>query len=329
MKRPRTMPHIVDDLTRREFLVGAGLIALAPSCGDGSGSGEGSSGETRRVEHEMGVSEVPLAPGRVVTLWEPAFSALVSLGIEPVASIGDPADRRKGLGRMVPDGYDLSDVELVGSQGEPDLESIAALEPDMIVGISALDEPVYEQLSQVAPTVSFDWGPGTGDWKGYFDEVAAAAGRREEGRRVVEEYERRAAEVGDGIGDPESIEVSTMRVFPDTLILDARNSFSGAIIEDVGLSRPPSQDITPEDQRVEMSLELLPDADGDVMFIMVPDDGGESEEFFDEMTSNPLWERLDVVQRDEVYTVDYRAWQASNYHAANLVLDDLEKYLTR
>ncbi len=56
-------PHIVDDLTRREFLIGsAGLLLLPAGCGgDGGNGGEATSGETRTIEHAFGEVEGNLA----------------------------------------------------------------------------------------------------------------------------------------------------------------------------------------------------------------------------------------------------------------------------
>lgn len=318
IERPGMLLPEIDDVTRREFLIGAsGLLLLPAGCGNGEEAGNEASGETRIVEHALGTTDVPMIPQRVVTLWEPALSALVAVGMEPIATVGDAAAEDYGLGTSAPPGFDFEDLEIVGAQGEPDLERIVALEPDMIVGISVLDEPVYEELSQIAPTVSFDWGSGTGDWKGYFDRVVTAVGKEDEGQRFVEEYERRAAELGEALGGRlESTEVSIVRVRPEAIRLEPNNSFAGIVAEDVGLPRPPAQDVAPEDQAIEISLELLPDADGDVMFLMSIED---SQDRMERLRSSPLWQQLDVVKQDAVYTVDYGYWQGSNYYAANVV----------
>lgn len=48
---------------------------------------------------------------------------------------------------------DVADVELVGEIGEPNLEQIAALEPDLILGSELRVADFYDELSAIAPTV--------------------------------------------------------------------------------------------------------------------------------------------------------------------------------
>ncbi|MGH3089198.1 MAG: twin-arginine translocation signal domain-containing protein, partial [Rubrobacteraceae bacterium] len=66
--RVRSFPEIHNDLTRRDFLAAAALIALAPGCGGGEESGEGASDETKEVEHSLGTSDVPVEPERVIAM---------------------------------------------------------------------------------------------------------------------------------------------------------------------------------------------------------------------------------------------------------------------
>lgn len=49
---------------------------------------------------------------------------------------------------------------------------------------------------------------------------------------------------------------------------DVKNSFPGTILEDVGIQRPPKQDITALAVMIELSLETIPDLGGDVIFTL-------------------------------------------------------------
>ncbi len=44
------------------------------------------------------------------------------------------------------------------------------------------------------------------------------------------------------------------------------------------------------------------------------------------MTGNPLWKKLDIVERGRVFRVGTH-WNGAGPTSANLVLDDLEKHL--
>jgi iron complex transport system substrate-binding protein len=76
---------------------------------------------------------------------------VLQLGITPVALTGFTFFDT-GLG---PWALPLVEGELpMRLPGEPNVEQIASLQPDLILAISAgFDEPIYEQLSAIAPTV--------------------------------------------------------------------------------------------------------------------------------------------------------------------------------
>lgn len=103
------------------------------------------------IEHLWGSTTIEEAPTRVVTLGVTDADTVLELGITPVALTGFTFFET-GLGPWA-----LPLVE--GEQplllkGEPNLEQIATLEPDLILAISAgFEEPIYEQLAEIAPTI--------------------------------------------------------------------------------------------------------------------------------------------------------------------------------
>ncbi|MQB02371.1 MAG: ABC transporter substrate-binding protein, partial [Actinobacteria bacterium] len=88
--------------------------------------------------------------------------------------------------------------EIVGTIEEPDLEAIAALEPDLILSATVRHEEIYDELSQIAPTV-FTESSGT-NWKEGFTLAADALGRAEEGEQALADYRERAERVRGEIG---------------------------------------------------------------------------------------------------------------------------------
>lgn len=319
------------------LLVATALLAVG--CGGDAGreaqtaTETTSAAATRTVAHALGTTEVPAEPRRIVTLWRPTLAALLALGVEPVGTAADPRLEEAGLRPYVPPDFDIGRLEIVGSVLEPNLERIAALRPDLILGIGSDSPEVrgqYERLSQIAPTVLFDWA-GTPAWKQHFDDVAAALGLEEKGKKVVGDYRAQARAVADAIeGRAPETDVSIV-VFQaaDLIRLQARNSFAGQVVADVGLGRPDSQDVVAEDTgHVEISLERLAAVDGDALFLMVaPGAREEASALLEQARANPLWSTLEAVRSNAVYTVDFNVWLGSNYFAARRVLDDLRAAL--
>ncbi|MBB4931169.1 iron complex transport system substrate-binding protein [Lipingzhangella halophila] len=306
---------------RRWLVMFLAVLLPATACASEGGVDQG---ETRTVQHALGETEIPVDPERVVTLWASTLSATIALDEEPVgyAFNDEPTE-----GIDVPEGYDVGQLDYLGDSQELDLERIAGANPDLILATD-LHEDAYDQLSEIAPTVALEWS-GSGAWKEHLTDVAEVLNAEDKADEVVDDYNERVAEVADAIGDPGGIEVSVVRFHAEELRLEVRNSFTGRIVDDVGLARPEVQDVEEEGSGyLPISLERLPDADGDAMFAFtIADSDTEQPDLLKQARGNPLWEDLDVVSDDEVYPVDYTTWISTNYIGAHAVLDDLEEAL--
>lgn len=223
-----------------------------------------------------------------------------------------------------------------GAESGPNLEAIAALEPDVIIAWSVLlDDKLYEDLGRIAPTVATEGLAYLGgDWREEARRISAWFGAREKAEERISAYEKRAGELGRRIrkrlGDPT---VSALRITEDQLLLYYSCFWPGSVLADAGLRRPENQqrdDACPafQEQHAEvLSLELLPEADADAVFYYVGGSRESAEALERRMTENPLWRTLEAVQNDRAFAVGGDAWLFANARAAGLVLDDLEKHL--
>ncbi len=74
------------------------------------------------------------------------------------------------------------------------------------------------------------------------------------------------------------------------------------------------------------SKELIPETGGDAIFVTIF--GPEEESTEQEITGDPLWQKLEAVQQGRVYEVSDDLWMLGiGYTAANGVLDDLREHL--
>lgn len=121
-------------------------------------------------------------------------------------------------------------------------------------------------------------------------------------------------------------EVSIVRVCCGNLATDVKNSFIGTILNDVGFSRPPAQDIEVKNGLVFLSEELIADMNGDIIFVIVDKDE-DSQKVFEQLQQKPLWNQLKAVQQGQVYPVNLPTWRGGNPLAADAVIDDLFEYL--
>ncbi|MEU0298583.1 iron-siderophore ABC transporter substrate-binding protein [Streptomyces sp. NPDC006175] len=273
----------------------------------------------RTLTHAMGSTKLEAAPKRVVVLDVGEFDNVVSLGVKPVGyapSEGDeaiPSYLRKEAGNPAS----------VGTINSLNLEAIAGLKPDLILGSQLRAADKYDELSKIAPTV-FSIRPGF-TWKENYLLNAAALDRTAKAESELAAYEAKAKKLGADIG-PDKPTVSMVRYMPDKIRLYAKASFIGTILQDVGLPRPENQRI--DDLATEISSENMDQADADWIFTGVYGDAKATER--DTARANPLWKNLAAVKAGQAKDVSDETWYLGlGVTSANLVLDDLRADLVK
>lgn len=189
--------------SRREFLIGAGSFlllggALAGCGGGGAGGGTTSEG-TREIAHKYGSTGVRGEPRRVLSLGYQEHDAIFALGVEPVAVRYWFGDERDVIFPWAEDEAGDADPEILNMPfGELNFEKIAALNPDLILGIySGITRKEYETLSEIAPTIAqsgehVDFGV---PWQEMTRTVGKALDREDRARKLVADVEERFAAV--------------------------------------------------------------------------------------------------------------------------------------
>lgn len=271
----------------------------------------------RTVEHAMGKTEIKKKPQRVVVLDVGEFDNAVSLGVKPVGLAPTEGSNE------IP-GYlkkDAGSPKNVGTINNLNLEAIAELKPDLILGSQLRAADKYKQLSAIAPTV-FSIRPGF-TWKENYLLNAAALDRTAQAEAKLDAYEKKAGKLGDDLGDKKPT-VSMVRYMPGMIRLYAKASFVGTILHDVGLPRPKNQQVN--DLATEISPERMDEADADWIFTGAYGDPKKTDSA--KAQDSPLWKKLGAVEDGQAKDVDDETWYLGlGVTAADKVLDDLRGHL--
>lgn len=277
--------------------------------------------ETRTIEHAMDTTDVPANPERIVILTNEGTEALLALGIKPAGAVkswtGDPwydhiAEQMEG-------------VVNVGTESQVNLEEIAKLKPDLIIGNKMRHENIYPQLKAIAPTVFAETLRGS--WKENFTLYAKAVNQEAKGKQVLDDYAARIADFKVKAGDKLNQQVSIVRFMAGDARIYHKDSFSGVILQEIGFARPDSQNVNDFAEK-NVTKERIPAMDGDVIFYFTYDEGdGKGNANEADWVNDPLWKKLSAVQKGNVHKVDDAIWNtAGGVLAANLMIDDLETY---
>lgn len=319
------MRHIMRSACVVLFILAVAAFGFAGGSGESSeptdGGEQTESGQTRTIEHYGGrVTEVPVNPRRVVTvrdqhgifpLWQLGFRNIVG-SAGSIDENGEPYFRR-----MEAHGFDPSGVEWVGRYGEPDLEAIAALNPDLIIG-ARTDEEIYDQLSSIAPTVLMDpWRDAP--LREIMMDYAEVFGLEEAVDRLESQYEENLARLREAAGDPSEIVISLISTAASGgtevgqfYAIGTASHTVEAVLREVGFARPAPQ--LAVDTRTYYSVERIREHDADLLLRMTSRQGADEEmENTRAVKGSPLWDQLNAVQKGQAYDVNGEATVGGGY----------------
>lgn len=288
---------------------------------EGSAEGETATqaaDETRVIKHAMGETKVTGTPQRIVTLFQGANDVVVALDVKPAGVVESWVQQpvyeylRK----------DLDGVPQVGQESQPNLEEINKLKPDLIIATKIRHEEIYDQLSQIAPTVVTET---LFDWKETLQITGEAMNKTEESSKLLADWEARVADFKEKMGDRLPME-ATITNFRADQVRIFYMGYAGKILKELGFTRPAGHDA--DTWGIELtSKEAIPDMNADMIFnFNSGTDAAAIEKNYKDWTSSPLWKNLDAVKNNQLYQVDEVAWNmAGGYISANMMLDDLYK----
>ncbi len=295
-------------------------------------SGKGCAAEDgvfpRVVTHFFGTMIVPERPKRLVVLATGQLDQAINLGTVPVGTTinGFPDVVPSYLADKFPEHREaIAAIKSVGARTELDLDAIAELRPDVIVGTAAgAHARAFSALNAIAPTFLTE-GYGY-NWKQDFRLFAELLGEREKATSIMDAYHARAAQMRLRLAEAgrSGDEVSFGRNAKKGLEVYGEKAFVGTICKDLGLARPASQrfdaiirQITPAE---------IGDMDGDWLFFSEAPTMPRAQDA--RLAIEADWPRLRVVRSGQIRTVLIEPWFTMVAPtAANIVLDGIESAL--
>lgn len=242
----------------------------AVGCTNSSNDSSEEESSTRVVTDANGEVEIPEDPQRIVDL-SGCSDTLALLGFNVVGTCNSDAYDYTQLPSYLED--TLSDAEILGysMSDTVDIESIIALEPDLII-ISSVQESSYDQLSEIAPTIMIELAQM--DWKEDFMTVASLMDKEDVATAWLEDYETEAASLGEEIKSIYGEDATFLSYLAsgDQIYIFDGAALGSLMYEDLGLTRPEN---LPEQENISLpvvSFEGLAEIDADYMIVVGTDD---------------------------------------------------------
>lgn len=153
--------------------------------------------QTLTLKHDEGTTTLKKDPQRIVAMDEEALGWLTALGLsERVVGLGStylsPTDITAGklkpevLKRGFYGQTKLNNPAYIGDWQTPNLETILALRPDLIVRLTWQGNQNYDKLSKIAPTLGYQEGA-AGFWQKGLRDLARVFGRQTQAEQVIKQ----------------------------------------------------------------------------------------------------------------------------------------------
>ena len=249
-------------------------------------------GNTVTVTDVRGEVEIPADPQRIVDL-SGNSDILSILGYDVIGTANSDAYDYTKLPSYLEE--TLSGAEILGYsyQDTMDVEAIMNLNPDLIV-ISTIKEKMYDQLSEIAPTVMIQLE--ALNWKDDVRALGKVFGKEEVANEWIANYEAKAKEAGDKIKSEFGEDTTYLSILANP---NGFNVFDGAgfgdvLYSDMGLAKPVGMPELTDVSLPVVSYEGLASIQADYIFVM-----GSDEELA-QIKSNPIWNSLPAVKEGHV-----------------------------
>ena len=255
----------------------------------------------KTIVHDFGTTELKKAPKRIVILDNLYGEILDPLDITPIGATTGQADSQE-FSTLFKKQYKDAKVVSVGWQGNPDLDKIAELKPDLIL-MTGEQEDLYDKLSEIAPTVGYQINTDENwDYHETSLKVAEIFDKRDEMKKDLDRLDAREAVFAENVkakfGDQK---LMYLRVTDNDIRYYAYGHF-GYLYDTYHFNR--AETFNPDDMFQVIDPDKLKDINPDLLIVQA-----DSQELLDNKLKNsPVWTSLKAVQNNKVIYADYSTY---------------------
>lgn len=252
--------------------------------------------ETVTVTDAKGEVKIPKNPQRIVDL-SGNSDILSILGYKVIGTANSDAYDYTKLPTYLEN--TLSGAKILGysMQDTMDIEGVMNLNPDLIV-ISTVQEKMYKQLSELAPTVMIK--SEALNWKDDIKNVAKVFNKEDVAEKWIANYDTKAKEAGNQIKAKYGENTTYLSVLASggQLFVFDGAGFGSVLYEDMGLAKPAGMPKQTDISLPVVTYEGLASIKADYIFLIAtPED-------LAQLKKNSIWNNLPAVKEGKVVTLD-------------------------
>lgn len=235
-------------------------------------------------------------PARIVTLSVSITEILHELGIKPV---GLPTTNSK-----LPES--LADVPRIGSSHQPDLEQIAKLQPDVVLGPASIKDSMEKKLGPASLPSAYLPVDSLEQLKLSTKTLGRLLGRDDQANAFLQDIERQEREAIEQVKGKPAPKVMFLFGSAEALMLMNDNTFAGSLARNLGAVNVVSEELKLTEAYVPFNMESIVAANPDVILLVAHGDpDAVAKKFEEDVKKNGAWEKLNAFQNGKMATLDF------------------------
>ena len=286
----------------KSMLIFGTVAAMLVGCGSGNAQNQVESQSqsetpaTVTVTDVRGEVEIPANPQRIVDL-SGNSDMLAILGYDVIGTANSDAYDYTRFPVYLEDTLEGATILGYSMQDTMDVEAIMNLNPDLII-ISTVQEKMYDQLSEIAPTVMIQLE--ALNWKEDLMAFADVFGKQDVANAWLADYEANAKAAGDAIKEEygeDTTYLSFLASGGQFFVFDGAG-FGDVLYNDMGLAKPAGMPEQTDISLPVVTYEGLAAIDADYIFCIA------TAEDLAVLEKNAIWNNMPAVKAGKVVILD-------------------------
>ena len=305
----------------KSMLVFGTVAAMLVGCGSGNAQNQVENQQqtpaTITVTDVRGEVEIPADPQRIVDL-SGNSDILEILGYDVIGTANSDAYDYTKFPSYLEETLDGATILGYSMQDTMDVEAVMNLNPDLII-ISTVQEKMYDQLSEIAPTVMIQLE--ALNWKDDIMTLAEILGREDVAKEWLLNYEEKAtaagAEIRSEYGE-DTTYLSFLASGGQFFVFDGAG-FGSVLYDDMGLAKPEGMPEQTDISLPVVTYEGLAAIDADYIFCIA------TAEDLAALEQNTIWQNMPAVKAGKVVILNSSPYFNQGYSpiGRELLVDEI------
>ena len=311
----------------KSMLVFGTVAAMLVGCGSGNAQNQVENQQqtpaTITVTDVRGEVEIPADPQRIVDL-SGNSDILEILGYDVIGTANSDAYDYTKFPSYLEETLDGATILGYSMQDTMDVEAVMNLNPDLII-ISTVQEKMYDQLSEIAPTVMIQLE--ALNWKDDIMTLAEILGREDVAKEWLLNYEEKASAAGAEIRGEYGEDTTYLSFLASGGQFFVFNGagFGSVLYDDMGLAKPEGMPEQTDISLPVVTYEGLAAIDADYIFCIA------TAEDLAALEQNTIWQNIPAVKAGKVVILNPSPYFNQGYSpiGRELLVDEIGDMLDR